>query len=45
MEVADSDINPYSELDSDINIVEDLAKETSVTDLFSIRLIHSHINS
>lgn len=37
MEAADSDFNPFAELDSDINIVEDLAKETSGTNVVSIK--------
>ena len=36
-EAADSDFDPFAELDSDINIVEDLAKETSGTNVVSIK--------
>lgn len=36
-EAADSDFDPFVELDSDINIVEDLAKETSGTNMVTIK--------
>ena len=36
-EAADSDFDSFAELDSDINIVEDLAKETSGTNVVSIK--------
>ena len=36
-EAGDSDFNPFAELDSDINIVKDLAKETRRTNVVSIK--------
>ena len=36
-EAADCDINPFAKLDGGINIVDELAKETSETDMVSIK--------
>ena len=36
-EAAESDFDPFAKLDSDINIVKDLAKETSGTNVVSIK--------
>ena len=37
VEAANSDFDPFAELDSEVNNVEDMARETSGTDAVSIR--------
>ena len=37
VEAANSDFDPFAELDSEVNNIEDMARETSGTDAVSIR--------